>query len=151
MSVLDAEVELLNRQAKKVFFDLEGHGFQFKAPLVKHTNAIGDYVEIEITHEVTGKSLLIAYAPALDLRPESISVFLQNIDGDTFSISDYLSYKKFDSQLRKSVSLANHHGSLSERIEMTLVASREIILTYLEDVLLGSGWEFIPINWGDMK
>lgn len=149
--MLATEMEVLVTKVEKIFGDLKGHGFQFKSPLVKHTDAIGDYIEIEVTCTNTGKTLLITYTPALNLRPESISVFLQNISGDTFSIGDYLSNKKLDPKLRKSICLASHHGSLNERVEMALVASREVIFSYLERVLIGNEWESVPINWGDMK
>lgn len=151
MKNLSTEMEVLFANVNKIFGDLEDHGFKFKSPLIKHTNAIGDYLEIEATCENTGKTLLVTYAPALGLRPESISLFIQNISGDTFSIGDYLSNKKLDPQLRQSICLANHQGSLNERVEKTLIASREVIFNYLERILVGNEWESVPINWGDLK
>ena len=151
MKILSTEAEVLLANVNKVFGDLVGHGFKFRPPSVKHTDAIGDYLEIEATSASTGKTLSVTYAPALDLRPESISVFIQNISGDAFSIGDYLSSNKLSPQLRQSICLANHQGSFNQRVEETLFAIRGIIFNHLQHVLFGDGWECVPINWGDLK
>lgn len=143
--------EILSRKVNELFGGLYAHGFQIKAPSIKHTAAIGDYIEIEAVNASTAKGLVFTYAPAVDIRPESVSVFLQNGSGDTFSIGDYLSSKKLDPKLRQSICLVNYHGSLDERIDMALSAAKEIIFEYLEKLVIGTEWESVPIQWGNMK
>jgi hypothetical protein len=151
MASLVHDAEILSAEVKKIFGDLETKGFQFQTASIKHTDAIGDYVEVQVSNRATRKGLSFMYAPAKNIRPEAISIFLQNDNGDMFSISDFLVRKKMNPQLRTAISLVNYSGTLEEKIAGTLNASREIVFQYLGNYLFGSEWESIPIQWGDLK
>jgi|JI6StandDraft_1071083.scaffolds.fasta_scaffold76180_2 hypothetical protein len=151
MPSLITDAEIFSAEVKKIFGVLETKGFQFQNASIKHTDAIGDYAEILVSNRSTGKRLAFMYAPARNIRPEAISIFLQNDSGDMFSISDFLVHKKINPLLRRSISLVNYHGALEEKFAGALRASKEIIFQYLESHLFGSEWDSIPIQWGGLK
>lgn len=151
MSQIIHDAKVLSTEVKKVFGDLEARGFQFSMASVKHTDAIGDYVELLVLNRATGKGLLFMYAAANEIRPENISIFLQNGSGDTFSIDDFLAHKKINSQSDNSIKITNYDGSLEKKLGSLLNASKEIIFQHLYAYLFGNEWESIPIQWGDLK
>lgn len=150
MASLVHDAEILSAEVKKVFSDLATKGFQFQAASIKHTDAIGDYAEVLVLNEETGRSLLFMYIPSA-MHPEGICIFLQNGSGDSFSIDEFLMHKKINSKLDDSLNLTKYDGSLENKFEGLLCASKKIIFQYLDKYLFGAEWESIPMHWGDLK
>ncbi|HZV64533.1 MAG TPA: hypothetical protein VFG03_06460 [Telluria sp.] len=150
MTSLSFDAEIFGAIIRDVFDYLPDKGFQFSAVSLKHTDAIGDYAEMLVSQQHIGRSILFMYIPPI-IHPEGISVFLQNDSGDTFSIDDFLAYKKINYQLDSSLRLTSYTGSTEDKFKGLLSASSQIILQYLDGYLFGKQWEPIPIQWGDLK
>lgn len=151
MTSITASAEWLDAKVRSIFGDWEGKGFVTRSASVKNTRAIGDYVEVLVENRPAGRRLLFMYAPASDEGPESGSVFLENERGDTFSVGEYLSYKKVGKDVEKVVSLSSYSGPLEERIVNWLTASKGILVRYLEGSLFRNEWEHVPVDWGGLR
>lgn len=150
--VESVELQELNYQIKVEFADFLEAKFSLLPPQIYCSEVIGDYGEVSLINSSTGAKLKFVYAPALGFRPESISIFIENKAGDTFSVGEYLESKNRSEEERLAISLSKQEGVACERISKVLKAAKKIIIgSELLDCLVAGKWISVPVQWGDLK
>ena len=151
MKELSCVATIFTNEIKEVFDCFESEGFSFQETKILNTLAIGDYIELSLINRKIKRRLLFSYIPSHDSRPESISVFIENCAGDSFSLDEYLVFIKAPLETAYSLVLANYEGGVQERLSGCIVASKKVIDRYLLPVIHGNEWQHVPVDWGDYK
>jgi hypothetical protein len=142
---------VFTNEIKQIFDGFISEGFSFQETKITNTSAIGDYVELSLLNRNINRKILFSYIPSHDSRPDTVSVFIENCAGDSFSLDEYLVFIKAPLETTASLILENYKGEVQERIFGCIVASKKVIDRYLLPVIHGNEWQHVPIDWGDYK
>jgi len=151
MSFSEADRQIFHEEVAKVFGDLVSSGFHQTGVELRHTAALGEYLEVAVQDRKLERGVRIDLTRTPDGRRDALTVSLERGRTDTFTVSEFLQREGVNDDVIGQCKLSAYHGSLAERISRCLAFNRQQIDKHLRETLAGAEWPGVPMNWGDHK
>lgn len=136
--------------------DLTIAGYEYSGVREASTAALGTYLNAEFVHAVTRRKVVIDYfpepvSPAREALCVHVTRDARDTHSGTFMVDDFLKHQRAGDVALQSLDLNAHVGSAAERVQRVLTEVATIFRSDLKDVVMGTEWVDVPIDWGDYK
>lgn len=138
----------LSKEFKKFFSFFEKKGYGGYHHESKKMDLIGEYEEVVFNNSEKNRKLTLCYIESKENKAEVLSVYIENEDGDSFSIVEYLNAKNISSERINTLVIGSHLGDLGDRLSECLQMNIDAIDDYLKDIVFNQEWEVIPVDLG---
>jgi hypothetical protein len=142
---------VLGAEVQKIFLPYEMYGYYYIETKFESTKALGTYLTSIVLAEAIKRQISVSYFPKGISEHGTLVVHLQNKGFDSFKVSDGMRVKCAPEDERLRLSLHTLEGTTAERIGSALTAAKLGLDKYLLDVVKGSEWFHVPINWGKSR
>jgi len=143
--------EALDQITTRVFEDLVNSGYRYKGVSeISNDELIGTYFVATLFDDSISRALEITLIPKDSNKSTNdvITVYIDNLHNDTFSISNFCKHKNLESI---ESNLTMYPGSFSSQLQSCLQKFHEVLVNNLSEVVAGKKWEHIPLDWGEYK
>lgn len=125
---------------------LESIGFQALSHEIHRTPMLGDYLVVTYENSNSSRSVEFAYSSKSSERSASVTLFICNVEGDRFSLEDWLKLRQKDT----------HISFVSEATEDVFLATfcesiEPVLKGPLLDTLIGVNWNKVDFDWKGYK
>jgi hypothetical protein len=142
---------ILGAEVQKAFLPYEMYGYHYVETKFESTKALGVYLTSIVSSEAIRRQILVSYFPKGISEHGTLVVHLQKMGSDSFEAADGMRVKCAPEDERLALSLHTLEGTTVERVVSALTAARLGLDKYLLEVVKGSEWFHVPINWGNSR
>ncbi len=142
---------ILAQEFRSFFTSFEENGYGNYNHESKGMELVGEYEEAVFYNSTKSRKITICYIEGTEKTAEVLSVYIENEAGDSFSITEYLKAQKMDEDRVTTLAICNHPGDFGSRLNKCLKMYIRVINDYLKEIVFGTGWERIPVDWSDYK
>jgi hypothetical protein len=113
-----------------------------------NNSLIGNYYVASLINNEISRAIEIAFIPRNENANEAITVHVDNLNNDTFSLTGF---RKSKNIRITGLNINSYTGSFPDRLENCLSKAHQVLMANLKEVIEGRTWEHVPIDWGEHK
>lgn len=151
MSFSAEERKMFQEAVGKHFGSLASQGFQLSAITDRVEFLTGDHLIIEVGIPGVGRGVSISLVRSAGGARHALTAFLHKGGTGGFVVSTFAKQVGAPEAFVQQLSLSNHDGPLSDRVEGVLKAARSVIDEHLIPALTGNEWPVVPVDWAGYK